>query len=72
LFQPIHTNEVLLAAVCKSPGHAWYDADIIEFLSFRHKSLLAADLNDKYTFWNSMVSNPSGAKLLNLLDINEF
>jgi hypothetical protein len=40
----IGNSEVLLAAVCKSPGHAWNDADIIELLSFRHKSLLVGDL----------------------------
>jgi hypothetical protein len=49
---------VLLAAVYKSPGHAWNDADIIKLLSFRHKSLLAGNLN------------ASGAKLLDLLHIN--
>jgi hypothetical protein len=64
--------KVLLAAVCKSPGHAWNDTDITEFLSFRHKSVLAEDLNAKYPFWNSVVSCPSGTKLLNLLHINEF
>jgi hypothetical protein len=40
-------------------------------LSFRHKSLLAGDLNAKHQFWKSVVSNPSDAKLLNLLHINE-
>jgi hypothetical protein len=38
---PIGNCEVLLAAVYKSSGHAWNDADIIELLSVRHKSLLA-------------------------------
>jgi hypothetical protein len=69
---PIGNNEVLLAAVLKSPGHVWNDKDIIELLSFRHKSLLAGDLNAKYPFWNSLVSNPSGVKLLKLLLVNEF
>jgi hypothetical protein len=64
---PIGNSEVLLAAVCKPRGHAWNDADNIELLSFRHQSLLAGNLNAKYPFWNSVVSNPSGAKLLNLL-----
>jgi hypothetical protein len=41
---PIGNSEVLLAAVCKSPGHVWNDADITELLSFRCKSLLAGDL----------------------------
>jgi hypothetical protein len=51
----------------KSPGHAWNDADIIELLSVRQKSLLAGDLNAKHPLWNSVVSNPSGLKLLNLI-----
>jgi hypothetical protein len=58
---------VLLAAVCKSPGHAWNDANITVLLTFSHKSLLAEDLNAKHPFWNSIVSEPTGAKLLNLL-----
>jgi hypothetical protein len=33
---------------------------------------MAEDLNAKQPFWNSTVSNPSGAKLLNLPHINEF
>jgi hypothetical protein len=68
----IGNSEVLLAAVYKSPDHARNDADIIELLSFRHKSLLARDPNSKHPFWNSAVSNPLGTKLLNLLHINEF
>jgi endonuclease/exonuclease/phosphatase family metal-dependent hydrolase len=36
------------------------------------KSLLAAgDLNAKHPFWNSAVSSPSGAKLLDSMHINE-
>jgi hypothetical protein len=35
---------MILAAVYKSPGPAWIDADITELLSFRHKALLAGDL----------------------------
>jgi hypothetical protein len=69
---PIGNSEVLLAAVCKFPGHAWNDTDISELLSFRHKSLFAGDLNAKHPFWNSVVSNPSGPKLLNLLHLNKF
>jgi hypothetical protein len=65
-------NEVLLAAVYESTGRAWSGADIIELLSFRRKSILAGDLNAKHPFWNSIVSNPSGVKLLNLLNINDF
>jgi hypothetical protein len=63
---------LLFAAVCKSPGHAWNDKDITEPWSFRHKALLAGDLNAKHPFLSSVVSNPSGAKLLNLLHINYF
>jgi hypothetical protein len=63
---------VLLAAVYKSPGSVWNDTDIIKLLSFRHKLLLAGDLNAQHPFWNSAVSNTSAAKLLNLLHINDF
>jgi hypothetical protein len=45
---PTGNSEVLLEIVCKSLGHAWNDADITELLSFRHKSLLAGDLNAKH------------------------
>jgi hypothetical protein len=69
---PIGNSEVLLAVVCKSPGHAWNNTDITELLSFRYKSIVAGDLNAKHPFWNSVVSNISGSKLLNLLHINEF
>jgi hypothetical protein len=62
-------SEVLFAAVYKSPGHAWNDVDTTKLLSFRRKSLLAGDLNAKHQFWHSIVSNPSGVKLLNLLHI---
>jgi hypothetical protein len=59
--------------VCSSDlGKAWRDADITELLSFRRKSILTGDLNAKHPFWNSRVSNPSGEKLLELLDMNEF
>jgi hypothetical protein len=58
-------NEVLLAAICKSQGQCMNDADITELLRFRHKSLLARDLNAKLSVWNSMIFNPPGAKLLN-------
>jgi hypothetical protein len=30
---PVGNSEMLLAAVCKPPGHTWNDADIIELLS---------------------------------------
>jgi hypothetical protein len=69
---PISNSELLLTALYKSPGRASSDADIIELLSFRRKSILAGDLNAKHTFWNSIFFNPSGVKLLNLLHINDF
>jgi hypothetical protein len=66
---------VLLSAVYyKSPGHASNDADMTELLSFilLYKLLLQGDMNVKYPFWNSVVSNTSGEILMNLLPINEF
>jgi hypothetical protein len=68
----IDNSDLMLAAVYKSPGRAWSDADVIELLSFTHKSVLAGDLNAKHPFWNSDVSNPSGVRLLEMFDINEF
>jgi hypothetical protein len=68
---PIGNSEVLLAAVYKSPGQAWNDADIFELLRFRQESILAGHLYAKYPFRNRVVSKPSSAKLLNLLHINE-
>jgi hypothetical protein len=69
---PIGNSELLLTAVYKPPGKAWRDADIIELLNFRRKSVLAGDLNAKHPFWNSTVSNPSGKKLLDLFNTNDF
>jgi hypothetical protein len=69
---PIGKREVLLAAVYRSPGRTWIDADITELLSFRDKCISAGDLNSKHPFWNSVVSNPSGEKLLQLFDISDF
>jgi hypothetical protein len=69
---PIRNSEVLLAAVYRSPGRAWSDADIIELLSFRHKPLLAGDLNAKHPIWNSTISNPSGVKFFDLFNTHEF
>jgi hypothetical protein len=69
----ICNSEVLLAAVCKSPGHAWNDADIIKLLSFRHKLLLAGDLNAKYPFWNSGFPTLQAPNyLIYCIRINEF
>lgn len=67
----INNSESLLAAVCKSSGHIWADADIIELLSFRYKSHLA-DLSAKHPFWNSVVSKHPDTKVFNLLHINQF
>jgi hypothetical protein len=66
---PTGNSEVLFAAVYKSPGHAWSDADIIGFCSFRRKSLLAGEMNAKFSIWDNLVSNDSDKKLLNLLNI---
>jgi endonuclease/exonuclease/phosphatase (EEP) superfamily protein YafD len=44
-FIPIGNSEVLLAAASKSQGHAWNDTNITELYRFRHKSILAGDLN---------------------------
>jgi hypothetical protein len=62
---PDGNSEIVLASVYKSPGRA-------VLLSFRRKSILAGDLNNKHPFWNSIVSNLSGVKILNLLHINKF
>jgi hypothetical protein len=64
--------EILLAVIYKSPGSTWNDADITELLSFRHKCILAGDMNAKHPSWNSAVSNPSGQKLLQLFDTHDF
>jgi hypothetical protein len=58
--------------VYKSPGRTWSDAEISELLSLRHKCILAVDLNAKHPSWNSAVSNPSGEKLLQYFDRNDF
>jgi hypothetical protein len=60
----IGNREILFAAVYKSSGRTWSDADIAELLYLRHKCILAGDLNAKHASWNSAVSNPSGEKLL--------
>jgi hypothetical protein len=69
---PIGNKAILLAAVYKSPGRTWSDADIAELLSLSHKCILAGDLNTKHPPWNSTVSNSSGEKLLKLFDNNDF
>jgi exonuclease III len=66
---PIGNKEILLAAVYKSPGRTWSDADIAELL--RHKCILAGELNAKHPSWNSAVSNPSGEILLQLFDTSD-
>jgi hypothetical protein len=47
---PFGNSELLLIAVCKSPGQAWNYTYITELLSFRHTSLLAGDLKAKHPF----------------------
>jgi hypothetical protein len=68
---PTGNSQLLLAAVYKSPGLAWSDADITELLSFRRMSIRAGDLNAKHPFWNSIVSIPSGRELLRLFDASQ-
>jgi hypothetical protein len=68
----VGNREVLLEAVYKSPGRASSDADIIELLSFKPKTIMAGDLNAKTPFWNSALSNPSGDQLLHLFYVNKF
>jgi hypothetical protein len=69
---PIGNTEILLAAVYKSPGRTWSEADIAELLKLRHKCLLAGDLNAKHPSWNSAASNTSGEKLLQLFHVSDF
>jgi hypothetical protein len=67
---PAGNDVVLLAAVYKSPGRPWNNTDILKLLGFKEKTILAGDLNAKYPFWNSSVSNPSGVELLELFHEN--
>jgi hypothetical protein len=53
---PIGNSEVLLVYI--STDHAWNDTDITELLSYRHKALLAGDLNAKHPFCNSAFFQP--------------
>jgi hypothetical protein len=69
---PIDNSEFLLSAVYKYPGRARSGADITEFRNIESKFILAGDLNDKRSFWNSAHSNPSGKKIVALFDVNEF
>jgi hypothetical protein len=69
---PIGNTEILLAAVYKSPGCTWIDADIAELLSLGHKCILAGDLNAKHPSWNSTISIPSGEKLLQFFHASDF
>jgi hypothetical protein len=72
VFIPIDNSEMLIATLYKSPGHAWIDADVIELLSFRHRSILVGDLNVKHPFFNNAISTLLGVKLLDLFDVNSF
>jgi hypothetical protein len=69
---PDGNQEILIAAIHESPGCTWNDADITELLTFRHKRILAGDLNAKYPSWNSAVSNTAGQKLLQLFGTIDF
>jgi hypothetical protein len=65
---PFVNYVVILAAVYKSPMLA------LEYYGHRlkRKRILAGDVNDKHSFWNSLVSNPLGEEFLELLHKNEF
>jgi hypothetical protein len=45
--KPTGNSELLLAAIYKSPGRAWSNADITELLIIRPKYILADDLKAK-------------------------
>jgi hypothetical protein len=47
---PLGNSEFLLAAVYKSPSHAWDDVDITELLIFRRKSVLESAVIAKSHF----------------------
>jgi hypothetical protein len=57
---PTDNNEIFLEV----------DADIIEFLSFIQKSVLAGGLNAKHPLWYCTISNPPGEKHLDSFDVN--
>jgi hypothetical protein len=57
---PTGKSKLRLADVYKPPRRSWINADIIELLNVRHKSVLTVDLNANHPFWNSAVSNLSG------------
>jgi hypothetical protein len=65
-------SEILFAALYRSPGRNWSDADITELLSFRNKCISAGDMNAEDLFWNSTISNLSDQKILQLCDVNDF
>jgi hypothetical protein len=68
----IRNSENFLAALYKSPGITWSGSDVIEIINFRTESLLEGDLNAKSPIWNSQGSDPSGARLFELFDGNDF
>jgi hypothetical protein len=47
-------------------GHGIIRTSLSSWVS-KEKTILACDLNAKHPFWNSSISNPSGAELLELL-----
>jgi exonuclease III len=61
---PIDNKKVLLAAAYRSSWRTWTDSDITKLLSLKDKFILVGDLNSKHPSWNSVISNPSGEKLL--------
>jgi hypothetical protein len=64
---PMDSSDMLLAAVCKSPGRARSDAYVIELLSFRHQSVLTSTSILEERSFKSFER-----KLLDLFDVNEF
>jgi hypothetical protein len=54
------------------PDRAWSVTDTTELLSFKLKSILTGDLNDKHSFWNSAVSNFSGEKPMAFIKMSKF
>jgi hypothetical protein len=53
-----------LQVIYKSPGHAWSNADVIELLNFRPKSVLADNLNAKTLFEIARFQNLPAQRLL--------
>jgi hypothetical protein len=54
----IGNSEIVIAAVHKSQGRVWIDADITEILNLRSKCVLTGCLSAKHPFWESRYLNP--------------